>query len=175
MPLDSSLVRVATTGRIYAGLTGDPALPTDATTAPGAGFTDLGYAGEDGVTQTISADTTQIRAWQNGDTVRTVQTTHDVTYQFTFLETNPAVLEAYYGNYNAGTVEIRSDVLPRMPWVVDVVDGDELVRIAVPSAQITERGDITFTNGDAIAYPVTLTAYPVAEVKAYLYVATIED
>jgi hypothetical protein len=55
-------------------------------------------------------------------------------------------------------------------WVIDVVDGTDLIRIVVPSGQVTELGDVTYVNGDAIGRPVTITAYPdVTGNKAYIY------
>ncbi len=173
MALDAQLVRVAVTGGVFANLAGGASVPTSATSVLGAEFDELGYAGEDGVTQTINAQTTDIKAWQNGDTVRKVQTSHDVTYAFTMLETNENTLEAYYGNYDSGHVELVGDELPRMPWVIDVYDGFERVRIAIPDGQITERGAITYVSSNAISYGVTITAYPVAGVKAHLYLASI--
>lgn len=173
MALDSTLVRVAVTGGAFVSLDNSGTVPTSASAAVSVDFDEVGYIGEDGVTQTIGTDTTDIRAWQNGDLVRRVQTSHDVSYGFTMLETNPVALEAYYGNYAAGKVEITGDQLPRVPWVFDVFDGDEKIRIAIPSGQITERGDVQYVNGNAIAYPVTVTAYPVNGVKATLYLASM--
>lgn len=174
MALDSSLVRVAVTGGIYVDLSGAATLPTSADDLL-TEFDELGYVSEDGVTQTINSETNDIVAWQNADIVRKVQTSHDVTYQFSGLETNPTVLEAYYGNYDAGadSVEITGAVLPRMSWVIDVFDDDQKIRLAIPSGQVTERGDVQYVNGDAVMYPMTITAYPVDGVKAYLYRATV--
>jgi hypothetical protein len=174
MALDSTMVRVAVTGGVFVSLDGSGTVPTDATTSIPGSFDELGYLSEDGVTQTINADTSNIQAWQNADIVRKVQTSHDVTYKFTALELNPTSLEAYFGNYNAGVVEITSDPLPTVPWVVDVFDGDELIRLAIPAGQVTERGDVQFVNNQAVTLPLTITAYPVDGVKAYLYRATLE-
>lgn len=175
MALDSSLVRVAVTGGVFVDLAGGAPVPTDATSPLDAAFDELGYVSEDGVTQATNTDVQNITAWQNADIVRKVQTSHDVTYQLAALETNPVSLEAYYGNYDAGTgaVEINADVLPRVPWVIDVYDGDEITRLVIPSGQVTERGDVQYVNGDAVMYQMTITAYPVDGTKAYLYRATL--
>lgn len=172
MALDSSLVRVAVTGGLYANLATGASVPTSATSILGAEFDELGYLTDAGVTMTIDSTTNRLRAWQNGDNVRTVQTEHDVTFNAVLMETNEHTLEAFFGNYDAGHVELRSDMLPRMPWVLDVLDGDKRIRAVIPDGQVTERGDVTFVNGDAISYPVTITAYPVGGVKAHLYYAT---
>lgn len=170
MTLDASNVRVAVSGWVA---TADPgtAIPTSADDGIPAGFEDLGYVSEDGVVQSINSSTSDIKAWQDGAVVRKVQTSHDLTYSFTLIETKPAVLENYYGNYLSGTVKVTADQLPRKPWVIDVLDGDTVITIAIPDGQVTERGDITYATGDAIGYEVTVTCYPDSTgTKAYLYI-----
>ena len=41
-----------------------------------------------------------------------------------------------------------------------VLKGGILKRVVIPSAKITELGDISYTDEDAIGYEVTLTATP---------------
>lgn len=171
MALDSSLVRVAVTGGIYANLDGGGTVPTDASSTLGAEFDELGYLTDAGVVMSISSDTQQITAWQNADNVRTIQTSHDVTFQFSLLETSENTMKAFFGNWDAGHVEVDGRVLPRAPWVLDVLDGDTKIRVVIPEGQVTERGDVSMVNGDAMSYPITLTAYPVDGVKAHLYIA----
>jgi hypothetical protein len=146
-------------------------LPTDATTGLAVGFTAAGYVGEDGVTQTIATDSTDIKAW-GGDIVRRVQTSHVVTYKFTLIETNDTTLAVYYGddNVTAGNVEIKAGDLPHKEWSIDVVDGDNTIRVVIPDGQVTDRGDVVFKDDQAIGYDVTVTAYPDdSGVKAYIY------
>lgn len=169
MTLTADNVRVGVTGGVF-GAPSESTLPTDATAELDGAFEDLGYVTEDGVSQAIGIDITEIKAWQNGDVVRKVQTKHDLTYAFAMLETSPAALEAYYGNYDAGVVEIRGDQGIRQSWVINVIDGDNKIRIVIPDGQVTERGDISYVNGDAVSYPVTITCYPDDDsVKAYMY------
>lgn len=169
MANDADNVVVAVTGGVsYAPI--GTALPTNATAPLNGAFGEVGYVSEDGITQSIGTDTSDIRAWQNGDIVRRVQTSHEVTYALTMIESSPLVLEAYYGNYAAGTVEIRGDQPGHKEWVINVLDGGAKIRIVIPDGQVTERGDVQYVNSDAVSYPVTITAYPDANgVKAYLY------
>lgn len=178
MALTAENVRVAVTGAIYGAPSGTT-LPTAVDTEPDGAFEELGYVSEDGVTQAIGSERNEIKAWQNGDVVRKVQTSHDVTYQLAFLETTPAVLEAYYGNYDdsggAGeaVVELRGDSGTRQAWILNVLDGDNKQRVVIPDGEVTDQGDVVYVNGEAIQYDVTITAYPDENgVKAYLYFET---
>lgn len=157
------------------------ALPTDSTTAPDAALEKAGYVGEDGITMTQERSTEKIRAW-GGDTVKVVQTEHDVTFSWQFLETNPIVLREVYGQDNvevtpasptAGTltaVKLTSSTLPERVYVFEMKDGGARVRVVVPNLQITEVGDTTFVHSDVLRYEVTGEALPDENgVKAYIY------
>lgn len=171
MALTASNVRVGITGGISFGPLSST-LPTDPLSAIPTGFVDVGYIGEDGVTENIEADSNAIKAWQNGDTVRTIQTSHDVSFEFTMIETSDATLAVYYADEDATVEEtkITGAQSPRKSWIIDVVDGDEAIRLVIPDGQITDRGGVTYQTEDAIGYPVTLTAYPDKDgVKAYRY------
>ncbi len=170
MALDATNVLVGVTGKVLFAPTGT-ALPVTSVATPHASFADVGYISDDGVAQAINDETTEIKAWQNSDVVRKVQTGHDVTYSFTMIESNAVSLEAYYGNYTAGVIEITGEQLPHQSMILDVIDGDDEIRVVIPDGQITERGDVVYANGDPIGYEVTVTAFPDEDgVKAYLYV-----
>lgn len=135
------------------------------------GFSAAGYIGEDGVTEANERSTDRIRAW-GGDTVKVVQTEHNVTYQFTFLETlNADVLKAVYGEDNVTTtaatvstgtlheVAVNASVLPHKSYVFEVKDGNAKIRIYVPDGQITEVGEITYSDSEVVGYQVTVEAF----------------
>jgi hypothetical protein len=167
--LDSGNVRVGVTGVVYVAPLGTT-LPTSVSTTPNAAFKDLGYISDGGITQSISSDSTEIKAWQNATTVRTLQTGHTVTYQMEFLEVNWLTLYTYVGNFSAGVSELTADQLARKSWIIHVDDGTDDFRIVIPEGQITERGDTAIVSGDAFKLPVTVTAYPDDNgVKAYIY------
>lgn len=165
MALDSNLVRVAVTGAVSMASTGTAA-PIDADTAWATG-TDLGYVSEDGVTETRDRSSQQIRAWQNGDTVREVVTEATLTYAFTLLETKAETVELYYGNAveaDGSLAIVPTKTGGRHSFVIDVVDGDEFIRTYIPSGEITEVGDQVYANGEPVGYEVTITAYPTSEI-----------
>lgn len=167
MATDQTKVAVAVTGAIYRGPLGTAA-PTTQATSLNVGFVELGYIGEDGVTQTLPAagDATNIPAWQNGATVRVVRSapTDLSTFQFTALETNKTVVESWAGATVTQTATEGSLIINTLTaraafsWVIDVIDGAELERIYIPSGIVTEVGDRVYANAEPIGYEMTIEA-----------------
>lgn len=165
----ASAVLVGVTGVVYHGATTATA-PTNATGTAASGFTALGYIDDSGITESPSVSTNKIKAWQNGDIVRVVQTEHDVTYKFSAIETNDKTVALYYGNGTAASGVVNGTALANGSWIFDVVDGSHTKRIYLPLAQITDRDPIKYVNGDPFAYGFTVTAYPDASGnKAYYW------
>jgi hypothetical protein len=162
MALDSNNVRVAVTGALSIG--SDTAVaPTDANTTLGVGWADLGYVGEDGVTETRDRSTETIRGWQNGDILREVVTEASVSFQAVLVETKKETVELYYGTTVAADgslVIVPSKTGGRKPFVLDVIDGDEFIRAYIPAGEVTEVGDQVYANGEPVGYEVTIRAYP---------------
>lgn len=163
MATNSSKVRVAVSGELLVGAT-TAAAPTGTGSAT-TGFTGLGYASEDGVTETRDRSTDTIRAWQNGADVRTVVTEASLTYSLTLLETKKETVELFYGaTVTQAAAEGNFTILPRntggkKSFILDVVDGAELLRVYIPQGEVTEVGDVVYSNGEPIGYEVTITAY----------------
>lgn len=165
-------------GGIYLAPIG-PTAPTGVSDALNAAYTSAGYIGEDGVTEGGERSTTKIKAW-GGDVVKVVQDEHTLTYTFRFIEAmNGEVLKAVYGDANVSTtaatsttgtiheVKVTGDSLPHLQIVFEIKDGDNRIRISAPDAQITEVGEITYSDGDVIGYEVTVECFADADgVKA---------
>ena len=154
-------------GAVFRAALGTTA-PTDATTALDAAFKALGYCSEDGLTNSNSPETTDIKAW-GGDTVLNIQESKDDTFGLTLLEVlNKDVLSAVYGSENVTgtlangiTVTANSDEAEAGVWVVDMVLRDGAAkRIVVPNGKISEVGDIVYSDSEAVGYEVTITAMP---------------
>lgn len=154
-------------GAIWRAATGST-LPTDAVTALDNAFKGLGYCSEDGLVNTNSPSTTDIKAW-GGDTVLTLQEEKTDTFQFTLIEVlNVDVLKAVYGSGNVTgtlatgiTVNANADEPETASWVVDMVLNNNAVkRVVIPNGKISEIGDISYTDSDVIGYEVTVTALP---------------
>lgn len=154
-------------GAIYRAPLGTE-LPTDAVTALNVAFASLGYLSEDGLTNSNSPDSGEIKAW-GGDTVASYTSAKPDKFKFIMIEAlNTEVLKAVYGTNNVtGTLETgisvkaNSNDAEPAAWVTDMIlRGGVLKRITIPNASITEIGDIVYADEDAIGYEVTLTAIP---------------
>lgn len=161
-------------GAVYrALLTAGLTIPTDESTALSADFKCLGYISEDGVTNNNSPTTEKIKAW-GGDVVLVMQTEKTDEFGFKLLEVlNEEVLKAVYGDTNvtvtpAGestpkkiAVAANGKEQPECVWVFDMIlRGGVLKRIVLPDAKISELGEISYTDSDAIGYEITLSCMP---------------
>ena len=139
--------------------------PTDATTSLAAAFKNLGYISEDGVTNSLSKETNDIKEW-GGDTVDTVLTGQTDTWKFKFIEAlNTDTLKCIYGTANvtessgAISVTVKATEAPSGVYVIDMINkGGRMKRIVIPNGKITELGDIVYKSDEAVGYDVTLTA-----------------
>jgi hypothetical protein len=161
--LNSANVRSAVTGAISLAPKGTTA-PTDADATLNVAFNDLGYVGEDGVTETRDRSTDTIAAWQRGDIVREIVTEANLTFNFVLIETKRQVVELYYGSEvdpaNGSVIIVPSSTGGRQAWVIDVIDGDDFIRTWVPQGEVVEVGDQVYQNGQPIGYECTMRAYP---------------
>lgn len=142
-------------------------LPTDATTALASAFKLMGYASEDGLVNTWSKESTEKKAW-GGETVLVMQNGVTDTFKITLIEaTNEDLLKVVYGSGNVSgalstglDVEALTDESIESVWVFDMKLGAALKRIVVPRGVITEIGDITYKDSEAVGYSLTITALP---------------
>lgn len=154
------------TGAIFIAPVGTT-LPTDSTTALNSAFVELGYASDAGVVNSESRETETIKAW-GGDTVLKPFTGKEDTFQFTLIEAlNVNALKLVYGDSNVTgdltngiSIKSAAEDLDYHSFVIEMVLNGAVKRIVIPSAKVTEVGDITYADGEAIGYDTTLSAVP---------------
>lgn len=143
-------------------------LPTSATESLNAAFVDLGYVSEDGLTNNNSPESDTVKAW-GGDTVLSLQTDRPDTFALTLIEAmNEDVLKTVYGSSNVTkdgsgnlTVKATAEEMTSGCWVFDmIVKGGRAKRIVVPNGTISELGEITYKDDEAVGYNITITDVP---------------
>lgn len=153
-------------GAVFSAPTGTT-LPTDTTTALDNAFKCLGYISDAGVTNGMTRESESIKAW-GGDTVMTTQTSFEDKWTFTPIEgANIDVLKNVYGDSNVTgalstgiTVNANSTEPVAKAWVFEMVIGTYVKRVVLPSAKLSELGDIVYVDNAAVGYEMTLTAFP---------------
>lgn len=161
MATNAANVRSTVTGAIYFAPNGDN-IPATATEALHVSYTDMGYVSSDGIESTIDKSTNAVYAMQNADKVLERVTEAGHTMSFSLLETNQAVIEAYFGGTMVnGKIEVVPSATTKGSFVIDIIDGDNAIRYVLPSAEVLSVEPQTFANGEPVSYGMTITAFPV--------------
>ena len=155
-------------GSIYRAPLGTD-VPTNATDTLDTAFKCLGYVSDEGVTNSTSIESEDIKAW-GGDTVLTPQTGKTDTFQLSLLESlNIEALKAYFGDANVTGTDIKTGIaikcnsqeLQPSIWVVEMIAAGNIPhRVVIPNAKPTEMEDITYVDNEPVALGMTLTALP---------------
>ena len=133
---------------------------------------------DDGYTFGASTDTAEVTSMGYASPVRIDIVSQQLTIAMTAQETNRTTLQLAYGMDLSG-VEADS-TSGEMSWDRPDIPADIYMRLIVisadgfaanawamgrhfPRVKVTELGDVTWSDGDAITYAVTMTAFPDAE------------
>lgn len=143
-------------------------LPTSADATLNSAFSCLGYISEDGLTNSNSPESEAIKAW-GGDTVLNLITAKEDTFGMTFIEAmNTDVLSTVYGEDNVSgnidtgiEIKANSKDLTEYAFIIDMILKDNVLkRIVIPKGKVTEVGEISYADGDAVGYDTTISATP---------------
>lgn len=155
-----------TTGAIFRAPLGTT-LPTDASTALAAAFKELGFASDEGLTNTPGSESTDIYAWGGTPVLNTLSEKSD-EWAITLIESlNPEVLKTVYGDANVTvdssgktiTVRAGADQLPNAVYVFDLaLKGGALKRVVIPNGALSEIGEIVYKDDEPVGYKITIKA-----------------
>lgn len=168
MALQADEVRVGITGELFTAPLGTAA-PSNASDPLTADWIGHGYVSEDGVTEGYDDSVDNIVAWQNATVIRAARTESVATIQCKLIQTRGSNLELFHpgSHVTANGPEWRLDVKPAgsdpRAFCLNVIDGPNLIRIYAGNAEVTERSEIQYANGEPVGYDVTITTYPDAD------------
>lgn len=154
-----------TTGAVYRAPLGST-IPTDPTTTLSSDYVCLGFCSDDGVTNSGEMESENIKAW-GGQNVLTTSSSTDDKFKFKLIEVlKKEVLKFVYGNSNvtgdltSGTgiaVGVNGYSQEDNIIVIDMIMRNNAVkRIVIPSATISEVGEIAYKDNEAVGYDITL-------------------
>lgn len=185
---DASLAVVGTNGGAWVAPLGT-AQPADPESQPPSPWLAIGAISEDGLTNGIEEDTESFTPWGLSSPFRTVVTSSVRTFSFTAWETNRPIVRALQNRLEVADLvpdgegiityaESGTAEPDRRSWLFDVYDGTVWERFYVPEGEITERGEITFQQGEMSGYEWTISTYPDASgnlVYHSYYAPEVED
>ena len=165
--LDASEVQVGTPNAagIYVAQIGTTP-PADTTSPWGTGWHILGYTSDDGPTVGQNTDSQDLTPWQSIAPIRSVITGRQVTLQFVLWQLNELTLGLYFdtdvptpSGDGSVSMDVRTDQAGHQYAVgIDSMDGDRVLRIAFPRANLTDSGDMQIHRGDVVPLDCTLSA-----------------
>lgn len=142
----------------------DTALPTSAATAPGTGWTEVGYISEDGITWSTGRSSEPLKDWAN-KIRRQLQSETTGTVAAPIISTTAEVLKTIFGEdaVTEATGKITAVVSEgavsgEEAFLFLMKDGDDLMMLGTTNGYITALDDITFAPGSAITWNATISA-----------------
>ena len=162
---NAAQVVVGANGDVYVADTTATA-PTNATSAPAAGFLKLGFVSEDGATFTEGKDVTDINAWQSFYPIRRLVTGRSVQVSFALREFSKRNVQFALGGTVTGDegvgpytyVPPAPEALGEKSLILDWADGSKKYRLYIPKGIVSEAVEISLTRTASSDLPVTFAA-----------------
>src|SRR6266542_1206020 len=157
----ASEIRVGSNGTIYIAPSGTTP-PVDIASA-WTGFTNIGYATEDGAKISRSMDTEMVKVWQSIAVVRYLITGVGLTSAFTLVQSDKDIIPLYFGGGSvvtqaAGKYKYDISSAPAVDervYGLEWVDGAFIYRFVMPRCMVTDTGESSITRNAAIEWPFT--------------------
>jgi hypothetical protein len=160
--VDGDLIKFAPNGRVLtaAAKTPLPTIPATVAAAfddstPIAGWTDLGYVTEDGVTITPTLTTSAFNVWQSQAAAKVTVTAAGLNFQFALAQFDKESTELFFGGtWGAPTAGITKMSLPSNPALREKAflilwgDLDDVNGLYVPRAMISDRDGLSIGKTD---------------------------
>ena len=162
MALDSSRVRLAVTGSVAVALVGTPG-PVDALTPLPWGWYGLGYISDQGVSEAMTGEPTEIVPWRSGLVSRNSPGTTRLKYSFGLLEVTVEGLNMFYGQHarpgDSSHMLLSEGCGVPVAMVLTVVDGFKVSRHWLPRVEVVERDERVFAATKAPVMGMTVQAH----------------
>lgn len=171
---DSGEIVVGANGAVSVAPLVGASAPTDATSALGSGWVDLGYVSEDGATFTDSRTVTPIPVWQSFYPARRVVTERDATLAFVLRQWNTATIRLAFGGGdisgsapNFTYTPPEPDELDERQLCLDWQDGDRSFRLYMPKGIVTDNVATNIVRTGPADLPITFGVTPDAGADPY--------
>lgn len=183
LQLDSNQVEVPITGGVSFYKKDAIGSPTFTSGDPAALAIAVDYVGllsEAGTTiSREEGDSTDIKAWQYSQVVRSMVSGGSLTVNFTMIESKKlGNQELFFGSADGQTWRLSN---PEGMLVVDTIDTADStgVRYVFPNAKLTGQDDLSLVATDAVGLGVTFTCRPIpgvgaGDVVAYIYRGSVD-
>jgi hypothetical protein len=167
MAVDSTEIRVGTTGNLYVAAFGTAA-PADPPTAWGASWLDLGALSEDGASFTPSTDVNEIRIWQSAYAAKRIVTGRGLEWKVVLMQRNADTFKLAMGGGTIAETSTGSGVwkwsppsasaLDERAFGLEVREGSITDRYYLRRGMVTAVSDVTFRRSEAARFELTITA-----------------
>lgn len=162
MPKNTEEIVVGANGTIRAAAT-SVAEPADISAAFAAGWVDLGYASEDGVTALDSKTLERINVWQLFYPARRIIVDRDFTLAFALRQFSGIQVELAFGGGEVtedGAGKYRftppdPEVIDERKLSVEWIDGDNTYRFIIPKGMVVDNVETKIVRSAASDLPIT--------------------
>ncbi len=172
---DADEVVVAGSGQLHVAPVGT-ALPTTPTAGLNAAFVGLGYTAEDGVSLKSTPEVTEFRAWQNQDAIRRAVKARTIEIGCELLQWNEETVPVAFGGgaiTGSGpytyTLPAAGEALAEHAVVLDIVDGERLMRIVVPRMSVADAIEAQFNADNMAGLAIVLKSLASTTVPTILF------